>query len=338
MRSKRTGKFWIWCGVLILLCMAICWQAFRRQVMQQQLLRRNDKQLIVFSDQGNGHICVAKLVNTPDASYRLADIKELPAAQLVNRNPSFSPDGRKIVFTSNIPMSWKLHTPININIIDSNGENLHRLTPDTQNANMEPTFSSDGQRILFISTQDIQNELGTDLYIIDIDGTHMQRLTHIDDKHAEYCTPSFSPDGKFIVCTTKAKLDMFHHLCLMNADGSNQQIIQLFIHGDVMSPLFSPDGKRIYFSIIQPNFQTQQISSGFYVLNSDGSGLKQISESGGLNNALGPYGDCFLYQSQNGVHTMKLDGSAQSKDPIAGLPNNVVACFPAHEAAATARR
>ena len=99
-------------------------------------------------------------------------------------------------------------------------------------------------KIVFNSNMDGNYEI----YVMDDDGTNVQRLTHHPDKDK---TPRWSPDGKQIAFTREKRwepgqklqqLDVF----IMNKDSS--QLQQITDHpGLDVQPEWSPDGKYIAF-------------------------------------------------------------------------------------------
>jgi Tol biopolymer transport system component len=104
--------------------------------------------------------------------------------------PSFSPDGKKILFHAG-------YENRKIFLMDDDGENLTCLTRG-QTDNFFPAISPDGKKIVFVSNQYDQD----DLFSVDSDGSERTRLTY-DGGEKRY--PSFSPDGNSIVFAGKQK-------------------------------------------------------------------------------------------------------------------------------------
>lgn len=98
--------------------------------------------------------------------------------------PSFSRDGRKIVFQSD-----RNGNP-DIFVMNADGTNLQQITSDTTRESY-PCFSPDGKKVLFTSNRDGNEEL----YDVNYDGTDIRRLTNSPGNEL---SPSYSPDGKMI--------------------------------------------------------------------------------------------------------------------------------------------
>jgi WD40 repeat protein len=109
-------------------------------------------------------------------------------------SPGWSPDGKRIVFSS-IGKSGRM----DLYIVDADGTGLRQLTNDSYD-DRDPVWSPDGASIVFSSDR---NALGLEqtylLYRYDCATGEISALT--SGTHNFY-SPSFSPDGKFITCTS----------------------------------------------------------------------------------------------------------------------------------------
>jgi TolB protein len=133
-------------------------------------------------------------------------------------SPSFSPDGKQIVFSAysiessqNIPSSIPLNTPqksddsdsyhvvSQIYVMNVDGKNLRQLT-DVKAINSNPSFSPDGKKIVFDSNRNLGEfgESNSGVYIMDADGKNQMRLTSDEYISME---PIFTPDSSRIIFT-----------------------------------------------------------------------------------------------------------------------------------------
>jgi Tol biopolymer transport system component len=134
---------------------------------------------------------------------------------------------------------------------------------------------------------------------------------------------SFSPDSKQISFTqasgrvkedTALKSDIIEHssLAVMDVDGSNRHVIYQSrpFSSDLNYPMFSPNGKQILFERANSGFSKPAGQSGVFVINADGTGLKQLTpwtEKSGDNPDWSPDGKWILF------HTHVEDPGAQSQ-------------------------
>jgi hypothetical protein len=130
-----------------------------------------------------------------------------------------------------------------------------------------PDWSPDGRRIVFESTLS-----GTySIYSISDDGSDVRRLTP-DSANNEQAR--WSPDGKRIVFSSDraGHLDLY----LMNADGSNLGRLTVTNGGGFYGASFSPDGRWVVF---QGRPDNAEVRDRVYVVASDGTGFRQVSDS-----------------------------------------------------------
>ena len=100
--------------------------------------------------------------------------------------PAFSPNGRRLVFSrADAAFTWD----ICIAMLD--GRDQHCITRGPA-SDTEPTWSPDGRSIVFASDRDDPKAALRSLYVVNVDGSGLRRLTNgFDDG-----TPAYSPDGK----------------------------------------------------------------------------------------------------------------------------------------------
>jgi len=93
------------------------------------------------------------------------------------QNPSWSPDGSKLVFERCIggpgPVPWVCNTQWDLFVMNADGTNARNLTNTPNSDEWLGRFTADGRRIGFTTNRDGNNEL----YLMNADGTNPVNLT-----------------------------------------------------------------------------------------------------------------------------------------------------------------
>lgn len=155
------------------------------------------------------------------ASGRLTLLIDDPAGAV--RDPQVSYDGKRILFSYRKGGSehFLLHE------IDADGRNLRAVTSGPWD-DLEPTYLPDGG-IIFVSSRSMRwvncwsTQVAT-LFRCDADGRNLRMLSaNVEQDN----TPWVLPDGRILFTrweyVDRSQLD-YHHLWVMNPDGSNQTI------------------------------------------------------------------------------------------------------------------
>ena len=233
----------------------------------------------------------------PDGSDR----KQLTFSQESEGQPVWSSDGSKIAL-----VRYNINNHFGeIFVMNADGSDQRRLTSGDDNS---PTWSPDGTKIAFwrrgapTTTQGgifVMNADGSDqravassfdgpawspdglklavgdgaIYLINVDGSNRTQITQPADLNWDVDnSPAWSPDGSKITFTRSTECFFggceTSHLWVVNADGSNPMKLA---DSPAFTSAWSPDGTKI----ISGN------GSDLFVMNPDGSGLTNITNTSG---------------------------------------------------------
>ena len=120
--------------------------------------------------------------------------------------PFFSPDGKRLVYRSDRKGNNLLQIFTSDLVFDTAGEitgatNERQLTSDV-NVNWGPFWHPDGHHIIYATSK--HGHTNYELYLMRDDGTHPVRITYSPGADI---LPAFSPDGKYLMWTSKRSKD-----------------------------------------------------------------------------------------------------------------------------------
>jgi TolB protein len=265
-----------------LLC-AIAWPNFDGASAQNSA-KFNGK--IAFVSSRNGPPGEIYVMNPDGTNQR--NITNSPASET---RPAFSPDGKKIAFVRDFKGIYLMDP-------DGTGQTqiLDGATAGFSSISSFANWSPNGTKLVFNGLIKGSPD-GADIYVINVDGTGLTRLT---TDPADDSSPAWSPDGTKIAFSTirnRVPGEINYEIYVMNADGSNQTRITNNTKFD-HSPNWSPDGTRIAFtSRRDDNFEV-------YVMNADGSNQTRLTFDGEQDSDAkwSPDGTKIAFLSSRGGH------------------------------------
>ena len=189
------------------------------------------------------------------------NIQNLTKTPGYDAEATVSPDGKKIVFTSERDGDLDLYS------MNIDGSNIKRLT-DAIGYDGGAFFSPDSKQIVYRrSAQETPEAITTyrsllaqhlvvptvfEIWVMNADGSNKRQVTKLGS--ASFA-PFFTPDGKSIIfCTNYFDPDKANRrqqpnfdLALINVDGTGLERVTFYESFDGF-PMFSPDGKKLVFA------------------------------------------------------------------------------------------
>ena len=239
------------------------WTADGSKLLYTAQLMNNDRELYSMSPGGSG---LRQLTNNPvddsdpalspdgrsiafdrgapdrEALYLMrpdgTGVRQLTHSRFTgDREPSWSPDGTRIVFSSNRDTTGTYH----LYLLDVATAKVTRLTKGRAQ-DRQPDWSGDGAWIAFTSTLYGDPGEGSQVWAVRPNGHGLHRL----DAAATAFAPAWSPRGAYLAYTTTNPATGISSLVVQTASGADRQAVAT--GAAVSKPAWRPDGSLLLFS------------------------------------------------------------------------------------------
>jgi Tol biopolymer transport system component len=178
--------------------------------------------------------------------------------------PSWSPDGTKIAFESNVSGNYEIW------VMDADGRHKMQITDEPRFEHLTPSWSPDGSQIAYSRCDTPFGFIGScDINVMSADGSYPYRVV---GGHRIHVRPVFSPDGSSIAFASD-RAGFSSAIWVVNADGTGLQRLTS-PNTEGFWPDWSPDGERILFTdnCCRPH-------SNLWSVSPDGMGLTRLTDS-----------------------------------------------------------
>ena len=246
--------------------------------------------------------------------------------QLTNLGPdgsafweSWAPDAKQIVFN-------EYHAPDFLGqlwLMNADGSNQHMLLADTDFSDERPSFTPDGNSVIFSRCKPPDLEPCA-LFQIEINGGGITEITDFETGIQDY-SPHYSAENR-LSFTGVSRNGIICAIELMDADQSHLRRLTPAALS-ARQPDWSPDERRIAFSSHCRGRDGNPQNEEIWVVNAKGDALRRITKNGDqyfsgshdFHPSWSPQGDAIVFErdapdfSNSGIFIVKTDGSGCKK-------------------------
>ena len=217
----------------------------------------------------NGRDRIAKSLADGSGATVFSPAPGCTDACLSDDEPTYSPDGKKIVFARSFGQLVDNPAQVAIFTMNADGSDLTELTQkSTATEDSQPQWSPDGTKIAFVRTNTTAKPRNKGaIEIMHAGGSNIRRLTPFS-LDATY--PRWSPNSKRLLFNTYAHpvQSKSANLFTMRADGTHRAALTHYAGGTLQAfaDAWSPSGKQVLFHRMRFSGSNTEVG-GFYILN-----------------------------------------------------------------------
>lgn len=235
-------------------------------------------------------------------------------------DPTWSPTGEHIAFVSE-----RDHRGLyDIYLMDPDGENIRRAFSELE-YRTAPTWSPDGQKIAYHTYSPVPDWA---VYCNTINSRETERIAEVGIHRSGF--PAWSPDGTEIAFSGTMRVapiiggavPIERRIWIINLQTREKEMLPLKeplkVNGaDLQYPAWSPDGKKIAFSLRERDGK----KPGIYIVNRNGRRPNEILKNASGMLAWSPDGKELLYKKTVGGQRQlfKINLNARIRTPLAPL-------------------
>ena len=252
--------------------------------------------------------------SNPDGSNPV----NLTNTRIAEADPAYSPDGTRIAFSRSGDI-W---------VMNADGTGAAAITGTEGSGEVNPTWSRDGSRIVFVSNRNTPSggTTGPELWVMDASGANVRQLT--DTTGAGSGAPVWSPTADQVAF--HSNVDGENEIYTIDANstllgtGTDSRVKRTNNNLDDQNPNWSPDGARIAFER-GPGADVGNTQKEIWTMNADGTDFVQVTKNSfyDVDPAYSPDGTRIAFES-NGNQGQDTDREVQTVAPAPGaLTTNI---------------
>jgi Tol biopolymer transport system component len=208
--------------------------------------------------------------------------------------PDWSPDGRWIAFTKNF---------CKVALIQPDGTGLHRIDPAPDGCEYDPTFTPDGQHLIFERYDEVADDDA--IWIMDLDGSDRRRIGNGGNGEAH--TPEISPDGRTVSFLSFAE-DGLSAIFGIDIGGGDAWQMTPTLYGMTFKHDWAPDGSRL---VMSDNAGNTERPANVLTIRPDGTGLRYLTDyrtpdQRAFAGTYSPDGKWVVYRHESGAELSEL--------------------------------